>query len=70
LDPKRSKEQVLLTALGQNAKHSLRAKVFCFASNNRHRSVGSAGPFGARRRHREPNEARRHNPSSGIRTLK
>src|ERR1700731_2032577 len=32
---------------GQNAKFSLRADVVCFASNNRHRLVGSAGPFGA-----------------------
>src|ERR1700740_2808820 len=32
--------------VGQNAKYSLRADVFCFASNIRHRSIGSAGPFG------------------------
>jgi hypothetical protein len=32
---------------GQNAKYSLRADIFCFAPTNRHRSMGSAGPFGA-----------------------
>src|SRR3984957_4915543 len=42
----------LMSALGQNAKYSLRADVFCFASNNRHPSLGSAGPFGARLRSR------------------
>ena len=31
---------------GQTAKYSLRADVFCFASNNGHRSTGSACPFG------------------------
>src|ERR1700721_2689791 len=41
-----------MSALGQNAKYSLRAEVFCFASNNRHPSLGSAGPFGARLRSR------------------
>src|ERR1700686_4631843 len=39
-----------MSVLGQNAKYSLRADVFCFASNNGHRSTGSACPFGANRR--------------------
>jgi len=38
--------------MGQNAKYSLRADVFCFVSNNGHRSTRSACPFGARLRHR------------------
>jgi hypothetical protein len=33
--------------MGQKAKYSLRADVFRFASNNGHRSTGSACPFGA-----------------------
>jgi hypothetical protein len=36
-----------MSVWGQNAKYSSGADVFCFASNIRHRSVGSAGPFGA-----------------------
>jgi hypothetical protein len=36
-----------MSGLDQNAKYSLRANVFCFATNNRHRSIASAGPFGA-----------------------
>jgi len=33
--------------MGQKAKYSLRADVFRFGPNNRHRSIGSVGPFGA-----------------------
>jgi hypothetical protein len=33
--------------MGQKAKCSLRADVFCFGPNNGHRSIGSACPFGA-----------------------
>jgi hypothetical protein len=39
------------SALGQKAKCSLRADVFRFGPNNGHRSIGSACPFGANRRH-------------------
>ena len=39
-----------ISEMGQNAKYSLRADVFCFASNNRHCSIGSAGPFGGHER--------------------
>ena len=38
------------TAMGQKAKCSLRADVFCFGPNNGHRSIGSACPFGAQKR--------------------
>ena len=36
-----------MSQLGQNAKYSLRAYVFCFGPNNGHRSIGPAYPFGA-----------------------
>jgi hypothetical protein len=36
-----------MTAAGQNAKYSLRADVFCFASKNRHRQISQSRPFRA-----------------------
>ena len=38
-----------MSQLGQKAKCSLRADVFCSAPDTGHRSIGSAGPFGAAR---------------------
>jgi hypothetical protein len=37
-----------MSALGQKAKYSLRADVFRFGSDNGHRSIASACPFGAK----------------------
>ena len=47
-----------MSLLGQTRKCSLRADVFRCSPNNGHRSIGSACPFGANKRHRATTKGR------------